>query len=46
MEPQIVADLLEYFRSSARVMIGEAIAVQVVADFLEDQGFDVPTTPD
>lgn len=35
VESQIVADLLEYFRSLTQVMIGEAISVEEVKEFLK-----------
>jgi S1-C subfamily serine protease len=38
VESQIVAGLLDYFRSLTQVMIGEAIAAQTVSAFLKGQG--------
>lgn len=38
VESQIVADLLRYFRNLTQVMIGEAIAAPVAADFVKAQG--------
>lgn len=43
VESQIVADLLFYLRDLTQVMIGEAIAAPVLADYLGENGFDVPT---
>jgi len=40
-EAQIVADVLEYFRSMTQVMIGEAIDAAELIDFLNEQGIIV-----
>lgn len=42
VESQIVADLLEYFRSLTQVMIGEAISVSELRAFLNEQGIKEP----
>lgn len=34
VESQVVAEILEYYRSLTQVMIGEAIAVSELLDFL------------
>jgi len=38
VESQLVADILEYFRNLTQVMIGEAIAIETLADFLKKNG--------
>lgn len=42
VESQLVADLLEYFRSLTQVMIGEAISVSELHTFLNEQGIKEP----
>lgn len=37
VEAQVVAEVLEYFRSLTQVMIGEAIAGSEVINFLKDK---------
>lgn len=42
VESQLVADLLEHFRSLTQVMIGEAISVSELRTFLNEQGIKEP----
>ena len=41
-ESQLIADLLAHFRKLTQVMIGEAISVNELEDFLKEQRITVP----